>query len=644
MKTPRQRPFKPVVFYVAYFLVNMGCMLCASFAVFNPALTVNGSVGIFLLSFFGDIGSLAFLFALSRLIFKSERARMNFLMILSIPILILTCGNAIYTTLFQTFASFFHLTSLKNPSQATFIWHYVQYYFSLMIVPQHFIYLLMFAALIIIRLLSRNGERRSDPVRVRWGLLAASLILIAVPVTVDAIDCIGTYNQYAENTTDGITRSGFANYYVKDFIQYITYKDPVASESDLKVINAYLKEAESETKTDDLSGETYSLTNDWTGKATGMNLIYVQLESTNDAVINLTVDGQEITPNLNKLAREGYYNDSFMTSSGMGNTSEAEFSALTGLQANGKTFTVFDYMGPNYPTLAKQFKEAGYYTLSLHGNIGTFYARGVNHVQTFGFDEHLDREWILENYPSAEQVNGWIDDSFILKNMTSIIQSETAKSGKSNFFCYTILASSHMPYIPAAGITDDLTFKDVSAYASRYLNYVHHVDSYIDDFMDTLSAAGLLDNTIVVFFGDHGNFMNKKDFSSMSGMTMSDTEFQREYMNVPLIMYCPTLFNDMQVSVTRGERDLPATMVNLFGLNAQYVFGTDILNGHSSWVYSPKTMNIIGDGYILSGMTGKVTYTSSGLSFTSEELKSRIERMKSSRRANDYILETGYFR
>lgn len=62
-----------------------------------------------------------------------------------------------------------------------------------------------------------------------------------------------------------------------------------------------------------------------------MNLIVVQMESFQNFPINLTLNGQEVTPVLNKLAKEGFYFPHVFQQIGPGNTSDAEFMSNTSI-------------------------------------------------------------------------------------------------------------------------------------------------------------------------------------------------------------------------------------------------------------------------------------------------------------------------
>ena len=59
--------------------------------------------------------------------------------------------------------------------------------------------------------------------------------------------------------------------------------------------------------------------------AKGKNLIIVQMEAFQNFLIGLKIAGQEVTPNMNKLAKDHIYFSNFYQQVGQGNTSDAEF-------------------------------------------------------------------------------------------------------------------------------------------------------------------------------------------------------------------------------------------------------------------------------------------------------------------------------
>ena len=70
-----------------------------------------------------------------------------------------------------------------------------------------------------------------------------------------------------------------------------------------------------------------------------------------NAIINKTINGQEITPNLNQLAKEGLYFNNYYTQIGPGNTADAEFSTMDSLYPLPDDVVFIDYAKNHYKAL-----------------------------------------------------------------------------------------------------------------------------------------------------------------------------------------------------------------------------------------------------------------------------------------------------
>ena len=86
---------------------------------------------------------------------------------------------------------------------------------------------------------------------------------------------------------------------------------------------------------DELKGVHPSAKPAYFGADKGKNVIIIQMESFQNFLIGLKLDGQEITPNMNKLAGENFYYDNFYTMVGSGTTADAEYVVNTSLVCAG---------------------------------------------------------------------------------------------------------------------------------------------------------------------------------------------------------------------------------------------------------------------------------------------------------------------
>ena len=126
--------------------------------------------------------------------------------------------------------------------------------------------------------------------------------------------------------------------------------------------------------------------NEYTNIFKGKNIIVVHGESLQGFTMNVAINHRELTPNLNRLAREGLYFSNFYSQESVGNSSDSEFTLLSSLLPSSSGTVFMNYFNREYVTLPKLLKEQGYYTFSMHGNSGSSWNRNVMHPR-LGFDD-----------------------------------------------------------------------------------------------------------------------------------------------------------------------------------------------------------------------------------------------------------------
>jgi len=109
---------------------------------------------------------------------------------------------------------------------------------------------------------------------------------------------------------------------------------------------------------------------------------------------------------------------------------------------------------------------------------------------------------------------------------------------------------------PAIGIEHKDTLRD------HYDNGISYTDHVFGEFMERMKSAGLLENTIVVLFSDHG-----EEFGEHDGMTHGISLYN-ESLHVPFIVRMPGGQNGgARVSRPIGLTDLFPTIVDLMGFD-----------------------------------------------------------------------------
>lgn len=310
--------------------------------------------------------------------------------------------------------------------------------------------------------------------------------------------------------------------------------------------------------------------------AKGKNLIIIQVEALQQFVINKKINGQEITPNLNRWINKSLYFDNYFYQVAAGNTSDAEFLSNNSLYP-AKSGTAYQlYCGDTLNSLAKEFDKNGYYSAALHGFTESFWNRNVMY-KTEGFDKFYGEQ----SYNIDEVVGmGLSDKSFLTQSIEKI------KKLKQPYFAFTITLSSHYPFNDVKKYGDFDTGQYKNTLMGNYLQGIHYTDKQLGMFLDNLEKQGILDNSIVVLYGDHYAIpKNEPDtlykFDNIKNAT--DLDWYEE-QKVPMFIHFPEDQNSGVNHLYSGQIDLYPTIANLFGINNKYMFGEDLLNSKDNLV------------------------------------------------------------
>lgn len=599
-------------YYLSFLLVNIINSILLIKGVFNPNISSYNTIVMPLL---GDLGIIGLSLVLTLIFIKKDKKRIITLNIISTIFFLLILFLQIYSNIFSLLFSYSHLISFNNPTQLDLIIGYFKYILGMFLNLNIILPFLLYLSLIIISLFIKKEDKVFNK---KTQALSSSIISILLPILVCNININGTYNEINMNAFYGVSNIGVYNYYLYSLKDLFVNKKITNNNLDT-YLNEHLYREDNK----------INIKNN--------NLIIIQLEAINDFVIDLKIDNEEITPFLSNLKNEGYYNNSFLSVAGIGNTSDAEFSSITGLYPNGNDLSIFELKGNNYPSLAKEFNELGYYTLSIHGNDGEFYNRNNTHLDLFGFNEHIDKKDLLKRNKELSLINNWISDLDLLKESINIY-----KEIDSNFFSYNILVSSHAPYKIDKGIAK-YDNKSISNLANDYISYVKYVDYSIGVFIEELKKNGLYDDSIIVIYGDHTSSLLKKDIEGITKKEYSNIEFRREMMNVPFIMIGKDVTSIIDNRVHSNVDILP-TIANLFNLSPLYSFGVNMLSDKSNYVYSPRTLDIFYDDFMIESTSRKIEYNRENLNLSKEDIYELINKFYKDKYYHDLILSSDHFR
>jgi len=367
------------------------------------------------------------------------------------------------------------------------------------------------------------------------------------------------------------------------------------------------------------------------GAARGKNLIIVQVEALQEFVVGRTVNGREITPNLNRLAQNSMYFSNFYHQVAGGNTSDAEFLCNTSLYPASEGAVYFRYPTNTYYSLPKILKEQGYETYAFHAYIPSFWNR-TEMYKSIGFDHYISyNDYVIDEFAGW---GGWAlsDRSFFRQSLDKIDSSKP-------FYGFLITLSSHHPFDYFDENSDFDPGKYKGTFLGDYLSAINFVDKCIGDLIQYLKDKGLYENTLLVIYGDHSALPRAQSEDLMEFMSVEDTEFEwAKLQKVPLIIHLPGILHGETVSVTGGEIDIMPTIANLMGFDVPYALGKDLLNTDRGYAVL-RNGSYITDEYIYLSGLDKAFNIETGEELEMDEYSRELEAMHEQLKISDLILQ-----
>ncbi|CAM4283282.1 LTA synthase family protein [Paenibacillus tarimensis] len=313
------------------------------------------------------------------------------------------------------------------------------------------------------------------------------------------------------------------------------------------------------------------------GAAKGKNLIIIQMESFQNFLIDLKVEGQEVTPTMNKLAQEGFYFPHFYQQVGQGNTSDAEFVVNTSYYIPPRGAATMMYVDKALPSLPKLLKAEGYDTATFHTNVVEFWNRGELY-SSLGFDRYYDAEFFGE------------EDVIFFGASDEVLYKKTAEELKrmhdagQPFYSQVISMTAHHPFtIPYEKDQITLPERYQETFVGDYIRSQNYADRMLGKFIEDLKESGIWEDSLIVIYGDHLGLpiysLDKEEKDLMAEIHGREYGYT-DMINIPLMILGEGVTEPAVFDQLGGQSDLLPTIANLVGISLDdYIhFGQDILN------------------------------------------------------------------
>ena len=235
------------------------------------------------------------------------------------------------------------------------------------------------------------------------------------------------------------------------------------------------------------------------------NVVFIIMESVGS--LQLLHDGKlsrRITPNLASMTNHMVIFDSIY------NTFPGTVRTHAPINTGGRTITwgsVYEEFSMTYegPVLANELKRNGYQTALLSAgdlspeNMGNLYA-------SYNYDYFFEPGMASEDFIRKNQIHSWGVNEDVIRKM-AVEWIDTVKNDDKPFFLQFLTISTHHPYSVPSNYIGPYRGNDKK---SRYYNSLHYNDRVIGRFIDDLKKRGLLDQTLIVICGDHGQAFGKR--------------------------------------------------------------------------------------------------------------------------------------
>lgn len=372
-----------------------------------------------------------------------------------------------------------------------------------------------------------------------------------------------SYSNAAVYRVTGIV--GFHGWDIKKYVEENYLNKKLTSKEELqKIDNWFAKQQQHDSK------------DKYYGIAKNKNIIVFQFESLQSFVIGKTVNGHEITPNLNKLAKESFYFSNIFDQTGQGRTSDAEILVNASLHPLPTGSVHVRFPGNTFDSTANNLK--GYGAYSFHGNTKSFWNRYLAHT-SLGFDKFYS----IEELNNDENLGPFLSDGSLLQQTATILSKK-----KQPFYAFIVGVSSHHPFNFTNSKKNIELGELEGTEVGDYLHAVNYVDDQIGQFIGQLKQSGLWDNSIFITYGDHNTTFVKKDplVAEFLGMDLNSPELSLEDIRIPLIFHVPGNKDAIKkVDTVGGLIDTAPTLFHLLGKEKpKYMFGDNLLTTSNHYV------------------------------------------------------------
>ena len=279
------------------------------------------------------------------------------------------------------------------------------------------------------------------------------------------------------------------------------------------------------------------------------NILIIILESFSGNVVGAVGGDSTVTPQLNRLSKEGIlftnmYANSFRTDRGT-------VAILNGYLAQPTTSIMkYPAKSQTLPSIAKSLGEVGYTADMLYGGDINF-----TNMQSYFYSSGYSKITADTDFPVADRLSKWgVHDNLTFDYLYEDIKGRPSDKPWLSTF---LTLSSHEPF--------DVPFHHLD---ELYPNSVAFTDSCIGSFIDKMKELPVWKNTLVILLADHG-YPYPENIQ----------EFGKLRFHIPMLWLGGAIKEPVAVDTYANQTDLAATLLSQMELpHKDFIFSKDLFD------------------------------------------------------------------
>lgn len=292
------------------------------------------------------------------------------------------------------------------------------------------------------------------------------------------------------------------------------------------------------------------------------NLVMIIVESLEGWPIGKTIEGQQITPNINRFLADStstWFAPRVQSQVGSGRSIEGQLLMTCGLHPDRDYVYSMRFPEHNYPHLSKALKANGLQkSYFLSGDRATAWNQGAM-MLTFGIDQTRFRDqWDSSEYFGHTHNPS---DKSLFRQIISQMKSGNIWPEGERAMVEIVTYSGHYPFtIPESERT--ITLKNrYPDLLKEYIEAVNYTDSAIGELIAYLQTRSDRDKTMIVIVGDHEGLASYRtdirSFSPEMAALVDEGQF------IPMVAINAPIGGEYQQVM--GQVDVYSTILDLMG-------------------------------------------------------------------------------